>query len=71
MGAIPAAAKYHENLIKELAVERAELAARAAATEAASGIREQERHAQLKIMCTISERGLEEKYSETLTKMRE
>ena len=31
---------YHENGVKELAVERAELAARAAAMEAASGIRE-------------------------------
>ena len=63
--------KYQENGVKELAVERAELAARAAAMEAANGIREQERQVQQKDMCTISERGLEETYSETLAKMRE
>ena len=62
---------YHENGINELAVERAELAACAAAMEAANGIREQERQVQQKVMCTISERWLEETYSETLTKMRE
>ena len=43
----------------------------AAAMEAASGIREQERLVQLKVTCAISERGLEEKYSETLVKLRE
>ena len=50
--------KYHENGIKELAVERAELAARAAAMEAVSCIHEQGRQVQLKAISAISERGL-------------
>ena len=63
--------KYHECGVKEVCIERAELAARAAAIEAANGNREQDRQLQPRLMCAVSERGLEETYSETFTKMRE
>ena len=53
---------FHKNGVKEVAVERAELAARAASIEAASSVREQERQIQLRTMSAMSERALEEKY---------
>ena len=62
--------KYHESGVKDAAIARAELAVRAAAIEAANGNREQERQVQLILICLVSKRGLEEQYSETLTKMR-
>ena len=43
----------------------------AAVIDAANSIREQERQAQLKAMSAIAGRRLEEKYSETLVKLRE
>ena len=61
--------KYLESGVKEVAVERAQLAACAAAIDAANGNSEQERPVQLRLMCAVSKRGLEEKYSETLAKM--
>ena len=61
--------KYHESGVKEVAVERAELAACAAAIDAANGNSEQERPVQLRLMCAVSKRGFEETYSETLAKM--
>ena len=48
---------FHENGVKEVAVERAELAARAASIEAASCVRKQETQIQLKKMSTMSERS--------------
>ena len=51
---------YHGSGVKEVAIERAELAARAAAIEASNGNREHERQVQLRLMWAVSERGLEE-----------
>ena len=62
---------FHENVVKELANERAALASRAATMEAANSVCEQEREAQLKAVSAIAERRLEEKYTETLVKLRE
>ena len=62
---------FHENGVKELANERAALASRAAASEAANHIREQERQVQLKAMSAIAERRLEDNYSEMLVRLRE
>ena len=71
VGTSPAITVVSGDVVNELADERAALAFRAAAIEAANNIREQERQAQLKVMSAIAERGLEEKYSETLVKLRE
>ena len=62
---------FHASGVDELAHERAALASRAAAIEAANSIPEQERQAQVTAMSAIAERRLEEKYTETLVKLRE
>ena len=63
--------RYFMSGVKELATERVAIASRVAANEAANSIRERERQAQLKAMSAIAERRLEEKYTETLVKLRE
>ena len=50
--------KYLESGVKEVAVERAQLAACAAAIDAANGNSEQERPVQLRLMCAVSNEGL-------------
>ena len=62
---------WYQNNVREFASEHATLASRAAATEAAGNVREQDRQVNLKVITAVSERRLEDKYGKSFGKLRE
>ena len=62
---------FYANELKELGSKRAAVAFRYCAIEAVHSVREQERQAQLKATSAITEKKLQEKYADTLAKLRD
>ena len=58
------------NIIQELGNERAALASRASAIEAACSVREQQSQVQLKAMSVVAEKRFELRYTDEISKLR-